>query len=55
MCVTASVDVFVVSSTDLQEKNNFCFHYNITKCKVAPLVGYLYLANCYKYQTVHVD
>ena len=30
------MEVFV-STTDLQEKNNFCFLYKITICKVAPL------------------
>ena len=30
------MEVFV-SPTDLQEKNNFCFLYKITICKVAPL------------------
>ena len=34
--VTPTVDVFV-SPIDLQEKNNFCFLYKITICKVAPL------------------
>ena len=30
------MEVFV-SPTDLQEKNNFCFLYKITICKVVPL------------------
>ena len=35
------MEVFV-SPTDLQEKNNFCFLYKITICKVAPLCEILF-------------